>query len=158
METGTELIVNPKTNQWRTVGNNGAEFDKVKKGEIVFNASQTKALLKNGHINSRGKAYAGGKDNYSPLSLANPEKFAMLTSFESFKDIVIPQITDIKRNVEALANKFGANQPGLASNMSQNITLSIGDIQVSGVNDVNGLSKAIVDQLPNQLLQELHRR
>ena len=57
-ELGPELRV--RGNHWDMLGKNGAEFADVKKGDIIFNHKQTKSLLKNGYINSRGKAYAGG--------------------------------------------------------------------------------------------------
>lgn len=59
-ELGTEVIVDPHTGRWHTVGDNGAEFVDVPKGAIVFNHLQSKALLENGHISSRGKALASG--------------------------------------------------------------------------------------------------
>lgn len=59
-EVGQEMVVNPKTNTWRTVGDNGAEFTEIPKGSIVFDAKQTKDLLSKGHINSRGRALASG--------------------------------------------------------------------------------------------------
>lgn len=59
-ELGQEIIVDAKNGTWRTVGDNGAEFNHINKGDIVFNAEQTKALLKNGRTNSRGKSYASG--------------------------------------------------------------------------------------------------
>lgn len=58
-ELGTEMIVDPSTNTWRTVGENGAEFTQVKRGQIVFNHKQTEQLLKNGHTASRGKINGG---------------------------------------------------------------------------------------------------
>lgn len=63
-EEGQELVVDRSTGKWRTVGDNGAEFTNIDKGDIVFNANQTKALLSSGHINGRGKALAGGQNNY----------------------------------------------------------------------------------------------
>lgn len=57
-ELGPELRV--RGNRWDMLGENGAEFTDVKKGDIIFNHKQTKSLLKNGYINSRGKAYASG--------------------------------------------------------------------------------------------------
>lgn len=57
-ELGPELLV--RGNRWTTIGDNGAEFTQVKKGDIIFNHKQTEELLKNGHITSRGKAYASG--------------------------------------------------------------------------------------------------
>lgn len=57
-ELGTELLV--RNGKWTTIGENGAEFANIKKGDIIFNHKQTEQLLKNGHISSRGKAYANG--------------------------------------------------------------------------------------------------
>ncbi len=57
-ELGPELRV--RGNRWEMLGENGAEFADVKKGDIIFNHKQTKQLLENGYINSRGKAYASG--------------------------------------------------------------------------------------------------
>ena len=57
-EVGRELIV--RGGRFFTVGDNGAEMFDIKKGDIVFNHEQTEALLKNGHISGRGKAYADG--------------------------------------------------------------------------------------------------
>ena len=57
-ELGPEILV--RGNRWTTVGENGAEFTQVKKGDIIFNHKQTESLLKNGYVTSRGKAYASG--------------------------------------------------------------------------------------------------
>lgn len=52
--------VDPQSGRYYTVGDRGAEFVDLKKDSIIFNHRQTEELLKNGHINSRGKAYAEG--------------------------------------------------------------------------------------------------
>lgn len=60
-ELGTELLV--RGNHWTTIGDNGAEFVPIRKGDIVFNHEQTKELLAHGRVTSgsgRGKAYASG--------------------------------------------------------------------------------------------------
>ena len=36
-ELGPELVVDPNTGSWHTVGDNGAEFTTVKRGQIIFN-------------------------------------------------------------------------------------------------------------------------
>ena len=59
-EVGPEIQVNSRTGTWRTIGDRGAEFFKVNRGDIIFNAEQTKQLLKNGRINSRGRSYLNG--------------------------------------------------------------------------------------------------
>ena len=57
-ELGPEILV--RNGRWTTVGENGAEFTQVKKGDIIFNHKQTESLLKNGYVTGRGKAYASG--------------------------------------------------------------------------------------------------
>lgn len=59
-EMGREVIVDPLTGKWRTVGDNGAEFTYVPKHALVFNHLQTEALLKNGYITSRAQALVSG--------------------------------------------------------------------------------------------------
>lgn len=57
-ELGPELLV--RGNRWTTIGDNGAEFTQVKKGDIIFNHKQTEDLLSKGYVTGRGKAYASG--------------------------------------------------------------------------------------------------
>ncbi len=60
-ELGREIVVDPKTGRWYTVGERGAEFVNLPNNAIVFNAEQTQKLLGSGKINSRaGRAMAGG--------------------------------------------------------------------------------------------------
>ena len=60
-ELGQELIV--RDGHFFTVGDNGAEFVKYRKNDIVFNHKQTEELFNNGYVTSgggRGKAYVDG--------------------------------------------------------------------------------------------------
>lgn len=62
-ELGSELVVDPSTGTWNLVGQNGAEFRDLKKGQIVFNHRQTEEIFKNGYVTSnggRGKALVEG--------------------------------------------------------------------------------------------------
>lgn len=59
-ELGREILVDVHTGRWHTIGDNGAEFTHIPKDAIIFNHKQTEELLKYGHINSRGLAFAGG--------------------------------------------------------------------------------------------------
>ena len=54
-EKSQELVVDPSSNSWYTVGDDGAEFRDIPKGAIIFNHKQTENLFKHGYINSRGK-------------------------------------------------------------------------------------------------------
>lgn len=57
-ELGPEILV--RNGKWTTIGENGAEFTQVKKGDIIFNHEQSKQLLEHGRVTGRGKAYASG--------------------------------------------------------------------------------------------------
>lgn len=60
-ELGQELLV--RNGRFYTIGDDGAEFINYRKGDILFNATQTASLFKYGGIrgaNPRGKAFASG--------------------------------------------------------------------------------------------------
>ncbi len=57
-ELGTELLV--RDGKYQTIGENGAEFIDTKPSDIIFNHVQTSEILKNGHIDSRGRALVQG--------------------------------------------------------------------------------------------------
>ncbi len=84
-EQGQELLV--RDGKYQTVGNNGAEMIDVKKGDIIFTATQTKDLLEKGKINGRGdtvggEAFAEGNiDVSAPKTLFGSEKIG----FEAVK-------------------------------------------------------------------------
>ena len=59
-ELGQELVVNPHTGKYYTVGDNGAEFVSLPKDAIVFNHLQTRQLLSKNHTGTRGTALASG--------------------------------------------------------------------------------------------------
>lgn len=60
-EIGNELVVNPHTGKWYTVGDNGAEFVNLPHGAIVFDHEKTQRLLKNGFVGGYFKACSGAK-------------------------------------------------------------------------------------------------
>ena len=60
-ELGREVLV--RDGHYYTIGDNGAEFIKYKKGDIIFNHVQSEQLFKNGKVTAdsgRAKALAGG--------------------------------------------------------------------------------------------------
>lgn len=58
-ELGNETIIDPKSGTYEIV-NGGAQFRKIKKGQIILNHLQTKALQKYGKISSFGKMLFSG--------------------------------------------------------------------------------------------------
>lgn len=72
-ELGQETIV--RDGRFFTVGDNGAEFVKYRKGDIIFNHKQTEELFKNGYVTSgggRGRAYVEGTAFSRGTGAANP--------------------------------------------------------------------------------------
>lgn len=177
-ELGREIIV--RNGRFFTVGENGAEMHNLQPGDIVFNHVQTEELLKNGHISSRGKAYADGtvnkpsvldrlraqgyevqkyewKDMYgnliSPQQMNEAAKawvsgtYECLTPMNDFKE-------KIKETVKIIE---GANVVNNTMNQ-QPISVTMGDIHLHEVQDVDGLSKAIIYQMPGKMLQAIHQK
>lgn len=179
-EEGQELWVHRGTGKFETVGDRGAEFINVQKGDLIFNHEQTKQLLRDGQISSRGKAYANGtvnkpsvldrlraqgyevqkyewKDMYgnliSPQQMNEAAKawvsgtYECLTPMNDFKE-------KIKETVRVIE---GANVVNNTMNQ-QPINVTMGDIHVHEVQDVDGLSKAIIHQMPGKMLQAIHQK
>lgn len=85
-ELGTEIIVDPHTGTWYTVGEHGAEFVEVPKNAIVFNHLQSESLLKNGYVAGRGMAFASGtafSDGYGKFNVGNSGSNAYSSSSSS---------------------------------------------------------------------------
>lgn len=106
-ELGRELIV--RRGRFFTVGNYGAEFVDIQKGDIVFNHRQTEQLLKNGHISGRGKAYADGtvgsplaSGKYTPIG-QDSRTWELLKAFD-------PLVQKLLNGEEQLINNAFSNE------------------------------------------------
>lgn len=161
-EVGYEGLV--RQNRFSLIGKNGSEMMSLKKGDIIFSHSQTKELLKNGKIHSRGKAvgthsYADGTPLKSALKFAgsdysSTQLAALATKLTGVMDGISVGIDSIERRTTELANKV-PNVTTNTANKTSNVT--IGDIHVSGVQDVDSFAKAVKSYLPGRMLQELHK-
>ena len=67
-ELGREIVV--RDGRFFTIGDNGAEFTKLKKGDIIFNHRQTEDLLSKGYVTGRGKLI-GGSSHVDGTAYAN---------------------------------------------------------------------------------------
>lgn len=152
-ELGREIVV--RNDKFFTVGNNGAEFVNLKRGDIIFNHRQTEDLLKNGKINTRGKAFANGTALNPVSTIQGIDIKSLQDKFLGKLDNIIVPVNSIDRNIESMV-RVGNNIH--TNNASQDINISIGDIQLHGVQDVNGLANAISTKLPNMLLQTITKR
>ena len=175
-EVGYEIVV--RDGRFFTVGDTGPEMFPIRKGDIVFNHEQSVELLKNGHTSGRGKAYADGtvgggkvltKDGHilRPLQPGDRmydlyNKFdAYLKSIDGNLEKLMPNsFYEQNREWNKLADQitYANSVVNNNRNVQQPVTIQIGDINLTGVQDVNGLAQAIKTRFPNAMLQEIHRR
>jgi hypothetical protein len=78
-ELGREIIVDPYTGRWYTVGEYGAEFVNIPRNAIVFNHVQSESLLNNGYVFGRGKSNSTG-----PAYVTGSIPIDLLNKFTSF--------------------------------------------------------------------------
>ena len=108
-EIGQEIWVHSADGTFETVGDNGPEWIKTEKGDLIFNHLQTKELLDKGNIVKTGKAYANGNIQYSDGTVIRPngdvleplqpgdKMYDMLQKFKVYMD-------SIDNNVEKLSS------------------------------------------------------
>ena len=129
-EDGDEIILDNYGNAYLA---QGRQLHKFEGGEKVYNENETKELLSGKYISA---------------------------------DSIFPNYSDMMSKV--MNQSFSAS--GLNSNyvsskssvkktdMTPSVNITIGDINVSEVENATDLAKAITNQLPNALLQELKRK
>ena len=87
-ELGREVLV--RDGRYYTIGDNGAEFIKYRKGDIIFNHVQSEELFKNGKVTSgggRAKAFATGTAFSS--GFGGVGKATMVYIEDGAKDIIV---------------------------------------------------------------------
>lgn len=96
-ELGQELVV--RDGKFFTVGDDSAEFFKYKKGDIIFNAEQTRQIFEKGKIDSgkkrgtafadgtvSGTAFASGSDYYSQREAQRAAEYAQRVQEQAARD------------------------------------------------------------------------
>jgi peptidoglycan hydrolase-like protein with peptidoglycan-binding domain len=171
-ELGREIIVDPKTSKWRTVGDNGAEFTTVPRGSIVFNHKQTEELLKNGYITSRGKlqggsalasgtAYAGlwqptngsGSGKGSGSSSADDAK----DQFEEIFDWIEVRLEEINKQLDfknaRLENSVGYSKQNTVINQMLDLNEKLYDNLIAGANKYYEYAGQLLAKIPAEYRQ-----
>lgn len=129
-EDGDEIVLDNYGNAYLA---KGYQLHKFEGGEKVINDSETQELLK-------------GK--YIPIEDIMP-------SYSSMMDKIINSTFTTTPSVN---NTSSANSKVSKPDISNSINITIGDINVSEVDNATELAKAITNKLPNALLQELNRK
>ena len=124
-EVGQELVYNPKSGTYRTVGDNGPEITRLQKGDLIFNAEQTKAIIKNGK-RDHGRSYADG-NAIMPLTSEEMELFKKIGGAVTDIQADVSQMLD---PVKAMAQKVTTNN---TTNIAPVINITGTSFSVSGV-------------------------
>ncbi len=143
------------------------------KGTVIYNEEETKKIMDN-KSNPVGNAHADGTDDSIWTTLADGSKVRPLQPGDKMWDLYNKfdaYLKSMDGNIEKLVpnslyeqnrewNKL-ADQISYANsvvnnnkNVQQPVTIQIGDINLTGVQDVNGLAQAIKTRLPGQMMQE----
>ena len=124
-EAGQELVYNPKSGTYRTVGDKGPEITRLQKGDLIFNAEQTKAIIKNGK-RDHGRSYADG-NAIMPLTSEEMELFKKIGGAVTDIQADVSQMLD---PIKAMAQKVTTNN---TTNIAPVINITDTSFNVSGV-------------------------
>lgn len=165
-ELGNELLV--RNNRWYTVGDNGAEFIPIQKGDIVFNHEQTKDLLRNGRTtrgNGRGKAYANGNALVSGNALATGTKYTSSYKITDDLDVAMTKaVQKFSKEAESLiaqAVAAGENISDSLREAAQNAEKVAKDVESytsKYISNVESLQKRAANALEDHYKQEYDDR
>jgi len=116
-ELGPEMVVDPASGRWYTVGDDGAEFVTLPKNAIVFSAKQTERLLGKKKISERGEATGEAMASGSAHAVS------------SNKSMIRIEPDGAKKIASSLANTVknflnGLRVSGSGSDMSKKVTKS----------------------------------
>lgn len=115
-ELGPELLV--RGNKWYTIGDYGAEFVKVQKGDVIFNHKQTASLFRNGHVTGRGKAYLEGTA-YLDGSGSSSDREETLDWIETKIDRIERAIQRLDTTAQSTFTKWGTRRTSLDSEIKK---------------------------------------
>ena len=142
-EDGPEII---RTNDGEMLLAKGEQPFRFEGGEVVFNSSETSRLLQNlGNLTPVETFEFTGLDGKK--FQIEPEEFKNKW-FNVMGEYKIPSMNNI-------------NVPNYNDSLMKNgnsISIEIGDINLHEVQNVNGLAKAIINELPNKLTQAIYKK
>lgn len=165
----TEMTVLP---DGKTIITDTPTMMDLPKDTVIYNEEETKKIMDN-KIDVSGNAHADGTDDSIWTTLADGSKVrplqpgdkmwdlyhafdAYLKSMDGNIEKLVPNsLYEQNREWNKLADQISyANSVVNNRNVQQPVTIQIGDINLTGVQDVNGLAQAIKTRLPGQMMQE----
>lgn len=174
-ELGPEMVVDPRSGRYYTVGDAGAEMVNLPKGAIIFNHKQTEGLLQNGHITSRGKAYAEGNAHLTIWPNASSKKEWTGTGYSGpnssgsrFDDTsgsskvtdelrevfdwIEVRLEEITKNIDLrsakLENQIGHDNQNKVVNEMLDLNKKLYDNLIAGANEYYSYSEKLLAKIP----------
>lgn len=120
-ELGQEMLVRPSTGKWKTIGDRGPEFIPILKGDIIFNARQTRELLSSGKLHSYGSTYGSAFANGTATSLS--PAFGSKSQGSININITATADTDISESLEEELGKIKEEVDEVLGNFEHEITI-----------------------------------
>lgn len=139
-ELGQEVWIHSGNGTFETVGDRGAEFIDVKKGDIILNHLQTKELLSKGSIAGRGRSFANGSgSNHIESSIRDLQpgdslyddimKFqAYFDSLDNAMDALAVPVQEIQKDMKTAVQQI-SNINNVNNSRAQNV--NVGDIHIT---------------------------
>ena len=150
-EIGSEIVV--RNGKYKLISS--PTLMDLKKGDIVFNHKQTEAILRNGKKSVIDGLSDKSKSVYTKLT---GSAFAKGTMSENVFNAIMHGLQFAMNPIDTMPKFAHAINSVPEARNEQNFNVTIGDIYLNGVQDTNGLAKAIKDKLPRLMVQELSRR
>lgn len=148
-EVGSEILV--RDGKYSVI--DSPTFMDLKKGDIIFNHKQTKAILKNGKKSVVDKLNEKGQAVYRKLT---GSAFASGTMSSKVFDFML---NGLKLNMTPMIPGGNLKQglKHVPSIQNTNNTVNIGDIHLHEVQNVDTFGDEIIKHLPNNILQKVRK-
>lgn len=165
-ELGPEIVV--RNNRWFTVGDFGAEFFPIRRGDIVFNHRQSQELLRNKKVTSgsgRGNSYANGNAYLEGNAFASGSKYSSSYKITDDLDVAMTKaVQKFSKEAERLiaqAVAAGENISDELREAAQNAEKIAKDVESytsKYISNVESLQKRSADALKDHYKQEADER
>lgn len=167
-ELGQELVV--RGSRWFTVGDKGAEFTQIRKGDIVFNHLQTKELFENGYVTSgggRGRALVNGTVSGNALASGTAYASGYESSYKITDNKLVANTIAVQREAKkaaeaaqraANASEDAAEELKKAADAAAEAAKEVENLTSEYINNVEDLQGRIADSLKEHYEMEYKER
>lgn len=103
-ELGPELLV--RGNRWQTIGEHGAEFTQIRRGDIIFNHRQTEDLLSKGYVTGRGKMVGGAFAQGTAYNTTYTDPYGWISNQSGSYGNPNNDLSDVENSLENFEDAF----------------------------------------------------